>query len=101
MSRAIDTTKNSKMTLVCMGLIITAIVAYLYFLNMSVVHVVMRKEATQEKNYLRTEIASLETAYIEAQHTITARMATLDETNNSARKVFITRGDSSLVVRGN
>ena len=74
--------------------------AYLYFLNLSVVHVVMRKEAAQEENQLRTEIAMLETSYINSQHKIADRIATVEGYNNvETEKVFVTRGASSLVLR--
>lgn len=77
---------------------IVSIVVYLYFLNISVVHVVMRKEATQEQNILRTEIAMLETSYIEAQHAIAARIATLDGYNVETSKVFVSRDTTDTLV---
>lgn len=82
------------------GLLISMMFAYLYFLNLSVVHVVMRKEAAQEENQLRTEIAMLETSYINSQHKIADRIATVEGYNNvETEKVFVTRGASSLVLR--
>lgn len=101
MNRTTETLKKSKITIACVGLVVLSIVAYLYFLNISVVHVVMRKEASFEKNQLRTEIAMLETDYIEAQHTITARMATLENYSDDASKIFITRANTNLVLRDN
>jgi uncharacterized membrane protein YciS (DUF1049 family) len=84
----------------CIGLLVAAVFAYLYFLNLSVVHVVMRKEAAQQENQLHTEIAMLETSYIDSQHKIADRIATAEgynvDTNN---KVFVTRGSSNLVLR--
>ena len=92
---------SSQQTLLCLCLLVAAVSSYLYFLNVSVVHVVMRKEATQEQNRLRTEIAMLETTYIEAQHEIADRIATLNGYNVDTEKVFITRGETSLVLRDN
>lgn len=84
----------------CVGLLVSAVFAYLYFLNLSVVHVVMRKEATQQENQLRTEIAMLETSYIDSQHKIADRIATAEGYNNvDTEKVFVTRGASNLVLR--
>ena len=48
------------------------------FLNMSVVQVVMRTDYIQQQNKLNAEIAMLEASYIEAQHTIASRIATLE-----------------------
>lgn len=97
-----DTTvQNLTITYSLVTLIVLAVIAYLYFLNLSVVQVIMRKEATQEVNYLRTEIAMLETAYIEAQHTIVSRMGTMDHFTIDAEKIFVHRGQTSLVLRDN
>ena len=91
----------SQQTALCVGLLMTAVAAYLYFLNLSVVHVVMRKEATQESNQLRTEIAMLETTYIQSQHKIADRIANLEGYSIDTEKIFITRGETSLVLRDN
>lgn len=92
---------SSQQTVICVTLLVLAIACYLYFLNMSVINVVMRKEASQEQNRLRTEIAMLETSYIEAQHTIADRIASLDGYSVDNEKIFITRGETSLVLRDN
>ena len=92
---------HSQQTILGLSLLLMAVVAYLYFLNVSVVHVVMRKEADQEQNKLRAEIAMLETSYIEAQHRIADRIASLTEYAVDTEKIFITRGDTSLVLRDN
>lgn len=89
---------TSKQTYFGIVLLVLSIVAYLYFLNMSVVHVVMRKEASQEQNILRTEITMLETSYIEAQHAIAARIATLDGYNVETSKVFVSRENTDTLV---
>lgn len=92
---------SSTQTALGVCLFAIAVISYLYFLNMSVVHVVMRKEATQEQNKLRAEIAMLETSYIEAQHKIADRIASRNGYNVDSDKVFITRGETSLVLRDN
>ena len=68
-------------------------------LSLSVVHVVMRKEATQQINHLRSEIANLDAEYIEAKHQISARVATLDGYNNNQEKIFISKTENSLVLQ--
>lgn len=101
MKKINDTPHNTTPMLIGVGVLIIGVVAYLYFLNLSVVHVVMRKEATQQQNQLRADIAMLETSYIEAQHAIAARIATLEGYNTETDKVFVTRGETSLVLNTN
>ncbi len=91
---------NNLITTVCIGLLIFGVVAYIYFLSLSVVHVVMRKEATAQIGQLRSDIAYLEASYIEAKHQISARVASLDGFNQNQRKVFISKEEQSLVLRG-
>ncbi len=92
--------KNSHhFTSFCFGFFIVSILGYMYFLSLSVVHVVMRKEATQTISHLRSEIANLEAEYIEAKHQISARVATLDGYNNNQDKIFINKTEKSLVLQ--
>jgi len=100
MSKSRETITHSPCTLVIMGTIGFAIVAYLYFLNVSVVHVVMRQEAVQEAQDLKNQIALLETEYITAQHTIAARMATVDGYREDSEKVFVARTSVPNLVLG-
>jgi hypothetical protein len=83
----------------CVMLIILGAVAYMYFLSLSVVHVVMRKEVNQNINQLRSEIAYLESAYIEAHHVISSRVATTEGFNEIKEKVFINTAEQNLVLR--
>ena len=99
MSKSRDFTKQYKITLAFFGFLILSVVAYLYFLNVSVVHVVMRQDAVVEIKELQTEIAVLESAYIEAQHTIASRIAVLDGYNTETEKIFVSRDAVGLVLR--
>lgn len=90
---------NHLRTSVCVGLLVLSVVAYMYFLSLSVVHVVMRKEASQEIGKLRSEIASLEASYIEAKHQISAKVADIDGFSENQEKVFISKSEQSLVLR--
>jgi hypothetical protein len=84
----------------CLTLLISGVVAYMYFLSLSVVHVVMRNEVIQSISQLRSEIAYLETSYIEANHQISSRVATLDGFNTVNNKIFINiTSDQNLVLR--
>jgi hypothetical protein len=92
---------TGEQTLLLMTLLLLSVGIYLYFLNLSVVHVVMRKEVIAEQNQVRTEIAELEASYIEAQHKIAGRIAHLDGYSIDTAKIFVTRGEQSLVLRDN
>ncbi|HMO77803.1 MAG TPA: hypothetical protein PKA42_02865 [Candidatus Paceibacterota bacterium] len=90
---------NHFLTSLCVGFFIMSILGYMYFLSLSVVHVVMRKEATQEISHLRSEIANLEAEYIEAKHQISARVATMEGYKNNQDKIFISKAEKSLVLQ--
>ena len=73
---------------------------YMYFLSMSVVHVVLRKEATHQITALDSEIALLEATYIESQHLVSDQMARLAQFSETSNKTFITRQSPTLVYIG-
>lgn len=96
-----DSINSSTITFGCLTLLVMSIILYLYFLNMSVVQVVMRMEHVQTGSKLDAEIAMLEASYIEAQHNISNRIASLDGYDTSAEKVFVSREHSSFVLSTN
>lgn len=96
-----DIIRNSKTTIGSVGLLVGMIVMYLYFLNMSVVQVVMRTDFVRQQHELSADIASLDARYIEAQHTIAARIATLEGYSKDTPKIFVSRQAASLVLRDN
>ncbi len=95
------TIKSSNLTLAYMGILVSMIVLYLYFLNMSVVHVVMRTQYEQEQNKFNAEIALLESSYIEAQHKIASRISSLEGYSRDIPKIFVSREGESLVLGNN
>lgn len=95
------TINPSKVTLTCIGLLVSMIVLYLYFLNMSVVQVVMRTEHVQKQNSLNNEIALLEALYIKSQHLVATRIGSLDGYNTEVPKTFVSREQASLVFGNN
>ncbi|MCA9363431.1 hypothetical protein KC851_03850 [Candidatus Kaiserbacteria bacterium] len=101
MKKSRDTIKISKLTLFTTSTLVTMMVLYLYFLNMSVVHVVLRGEHVQKQHKLNTEIAQLEADYIESQHVIATEIAGLNEYFTDTPKVFVSREGASLVFGGN
>ncbi len=79
-------------------LLFALVVAYMYFLSMSVVHVVLRKELRQEEHHLRSEIARLEAEYIEAQHGVSEKIANVDAFSETNDKIFVHRVPPTLVL---
>ncbi len=80
------------------GLSLVFIVLYMYFLSASVVHVVMRKEIDKEIVALGSSLSTLETDFIEAQHAVSEDIASLKGYEHADSKVFIDRGETSLVL---
>lgn len=99
MNVKVITENNHLHTSLCAGLLLLSIFAYMYFLTLSVVHVVLRQETSEKINSLRSEIALLESEYIEARHDISDQIATLEDFSQSQEKIFIHRGESSLVLK--
>ena len=100
MSKSRETISYSPYTLGLMALIAVGLMGYLYFLNLSVVHVVIRKEVMQDLQDTKNQIALLETEYISAQHTIAANMAAVSEFQEDQTKVFVMRGATQNLVLG-
>ncbi len=90
---------NHLITASCVLLLVLGIFIYMYFLSLSVVHVVMRKEAAQSVSQLHSEIAKLEASYIEAKHQISNRIATVDGLSEAENKIFISKAEQNLVLR--
>ena len=101
MKKSREKIKPSSVTTVAFGTLVAMVVLYLYFLNMSVVQVVMRTEYIQTQNDLNTEIALLESEFIQAKHQVSAKLASLDGHEDDSQKIFIERGGTSLVLGSN
>ncbi len=87
-------------TIGCLAVLVFATLAYMYFLSLSVVHVVMRKDIMQDINQLRSEVAFLESAYIEANYVISQKVATVEGFSTVPDKIFIHKDASQgLVLR--
>ncbi|NCT02138.1 hypothetical protein GW766_02725 [Candidatus Parcubacteria bacterium] len=96
-----ETITYSKATIVSVFLLLCTITAYLYFLNMSVVQVVMRTEQTQQQRDLTIEIATLESRYIAVQHLITSRISEVNNFTATTGKIFVERDGARFVLRDN
>lgn len=74
-------------------------VAYIYLLSMSVVHVVVTREAEQRVNDIRGEIASLESTYMQRQHQISMVVVENRGYAIADKKIFLDRENSSVVTK--
>ena len=100
MSKSRETISYSPYTLALLGVIGAGLVGYLYFLNLSVVHVVIKQEVMQELQDTKNQIALLETEYISAQHTIAANMAAVSGFQEDQAKIFVLRDAQPNLVLG-
>ena len=74
---------------------------YMYLLSATVVHVVMQKEGKKEINELHSEISQLEAEYISRQHAVSSEIASMQGFIATNEKIFIDKGDDSLVLLTN
>ncbi len=74
------------------------ILLYMYFLSMSVVHVVLRKEINQSVAETSSQIASLEASYIESQHKVSDKIAALNTFTETNDKIFVSRSPNAPVL---
>jgi hypothetical protein len=63
-----------------------------------VVHVVLRKEVIQKMASVESDIAALEASYINAQHTVSNKIAALEDFTENDTKIFVSRSDATLVL---
>jgi hypothetical protein len=74
---------------------------YIYFVSASIVHVVIRTETSQEIKKIGSEISLLEGRFIEAQHKVSADIASLQGYTQTSKKIFIDRSAPSFVLSNN
>lgn len=73
--------------------------SYMYLLSMSVVHVVISKEAETGIHDLRSKIAALESEYMEMQNSLSQDIVEQKGYVAVSKKIFIDRGGNDLVTR--
>lgn len=71
--------------------LVSLFVLYIYFVSASVLHVVMRQEVERKTSNLHSEIAALETEYIQAQHAVSEDIAKQQGYVAVESKIFIDR----------
>lgn len=74
-------------------------VGYVYLLSMSVVHVVISREADERISDLQGEIAALESVYMEKQHAISTEVVENKGYVTTNEKIFLSRGNAAMVTR--
>lgn len=94
----IEALSRPALTPVIFAMLLALIALYMYYLSVSVLHVVLRQEATHRVSVLTTEIAVLETEYINARHSISSRLATLTDYSDATEKIFLARETDSVIV---
>ena len=92
---------ESKVFYLALSSCIVVLCSYMYFVSMSVVDVVMRKEVDKEIASLGTKVSQLESAYIEMQHSVSREIATREGYVVADKKIFIDRTEDTLVFSGN
>ena len=86
---------------ICLMLVFVCVAlfaSYIYLISASIVHVVIRTESSQELKKVDSEIALLESRYIEAQNKVSSEIASLDGYTEIAKKVFIDRSVASFAM---
>ncbi len=71
---------------------------YIYLISASVHHLIVRTELQQELRQINSQLSSLDARYIDAQHRISASIATLEGYTQPEVKIFIDRTEPSLVL---
>lgn len=72
--------------------------AYVYSLSHTVVHVVMRKEASRDLASLQSEISTLEAEYMAVQHRISTEITKRTDLAAATEKIFIEKAAPNLVL---
>ena len=81
-----------------LSVLLFIVLLYVYFVSASVVHVVMRIEASQEIAKMSSYISQLEADYIEAQHTMSNDIASMQGFVVTEEKIFIDKTEATLVL---
>lgn len=80
---------------------VVSVSLYMYFVCASIHHVVMRKEVDQQISAQSSRVSELESSYIEAQHAVSADIASMHGFALAPHKIFIDRAEPTLVFSGN
>ncbi len=92
---------QKSLTLYAVSIVFALLSAYMYFVSVAVVEVVVRTEIAQDINHLASDISELESEYIRAQHKVSGEIAVLEGYQKNSKKVFIDRSGENLVLAPN
>lgn len=103
--KKVSTTKiyadESRLFYIAVFSCVAVLLAYMYFLSTSIVHVVMRKEVDSQISDLRSKVSQLEASYIEKQHMVSNEIATRQGYVVTDKKIFIDKAGDTLVLLDN
>ncbi len=94
-------TDESRLFYVALFSCVCVVVAYMYFVSSSIVHVVMRKEVDAQIAQLNSSVSQLEADYIERQHAVSSDFASQQGFVAVEKKIFIDRTTDTLVLSHN
>ena len=94
-------TTERKLLYAAVAFILMASFAYIYFLCSSVAHVVVRKEISQQIVALSSNISALESKYIQAQHSVSADIASMHGYVPAVGKVYIEPAKATVALSKN
>lgn len=89
---------ESRLFYIALSLLVATIALYMYFVSVSVLNVVMRKEVDTHIAEASTVIGELESSYIEMQHAVSSDIATHRGFVISDKKIFIHRTEDTLAL---
>lgn len=81
----------------CLTLLLAAL--YMYFLSVSVIHVVISRENEEKIHRVAADIASLEATYMEKKIEIASSIVGENGYVTANKKVFVNKGQTSVVTR--
>lgn len=81
--------------------LLLSVCLYIFYVSAAVNEVVMRKDLTQNTKTIKSDIATLEAQYIEAQHVVSERIASAADYEENHEKHFVNRGGDNLVFSSN
>lgn len=99
--RAAKEQKDKMYVVSACSLLVCLFGLYVYFVSVSVLHVVMQQEVERNITALHSEISKLEAEYIKAQHAMSNDIASLQGYVEVSDKIFIDRSQSTLVLSDN
>lgn len=89
---------ETRLFYIALSSLVIVVFLYMYFVSSSILNVVMLKEVDEHFAEVQTVIGDLESTYIEVQHTMSSDIATHRGFVEAKEKIFIDRGEDTLVM---